>query len=197
MGWLLRLQLLDCCFFIFCSWLFLLCLFHISFVAKISLQMWLSFAPFKNVTSNLYVHPKTNANISWDTFCYCFLTPIHTKQIKKIIICILFKLFKNSFANFFGILTAVLILAVVIFAPNNMQFHEYNKIESSIFLGFHRTAWALALSWIIYACVSGRGGKKTNIIFLLLIVYSIITTYLRRHTFTKKPDLAVEEDVSF
>lgn len=59
-------------------------------------------------------------------------------------------------------LAAMLILAVIIFAPNNMQFHKYNQIESSIYLGFHRTAWALALSWIIYGCVNERGGKKQN-----------------------------------
>nr|CAD7426889.1 unnamed protein product [Timema monikensis] len=51
-------------------------------------------------------------------------------------------------------------LAAVIFGPYEMiQFdHQYDVIESSIYGGVHRFAWAIAVGWIVLACSSGHGG---------------------------------------
>lgn len=58
-----------------------------------------------------------------------------------------------------GWLVSLTTMLVIIYAPNNMFFHEYNRIESSIFLSLHRIAWSVALSWIIYVCSTSKGGS--------------------------------------
>nr|CAD7598670.1 unnamed protein product [Timema genevievae] len=56
-------------------------------------------------------------------------------------------------------------LAAVIFGPYEMiQFdHQYDVIESSIYGGVHRFAWAIAVGWIVLACSSGHGVSNTEI----------------------------------
>lgn len=39
------------------------------------------------------------------------------------------------------------------------QTPDYTALESAFFLSFHRVGWAIGLSWIIFACVNGFGGK--------------------------------------
>ncbi|KAG8222354.1 hypothetical protein J437_LFUL015950, partial [Ladona fulva] len=48
----------------------------------------------------------------------------------------------------------------VIFGPYHMfQYHHaYNLLEASVFGGFHRFAWAVAVGWLIFACSKGYGG---------------------------------------
>ena len=36
--------------------------------------------------------------------------------------------------------------------------------ERAIYGGFHRLAWALALSWVILACIKGAGGPVNSIL---------------------------------
>ena len=36
--------------------------------------------------------------------------------------------------------------------------------ERAIYVGFHRLAWALALSWVILACIKGAGGPVNSIL---------------------------------
>ena len=38
--------------------------------------------------------------------------------------------------------------------------HAASRMESSLFNGLHRTAWSIALSYLIIACFLGHGGKK-------------------------------------
>lgn len=51
-------------------------------------------------------------------------------------------------------------IVAVILGPQKFldsQYH-YKPLESGIYVTGHRTAWALAISWIIFACGSGYGG---------------------------------------
>ncbi|OXU20424.1 hypothetical protein TSAR_007621, partial [Trichomalopsis sarcophagae] len=47
-----------------------------------------------------------------------------------------------------------------IFGPRGMYFsdHHYSQLEASFYAGFHRHAFSLAVSWIIFACVNGYAG---------------------------------------
>ena len=41
-----------------------------------------------------------------------------------------------------------------------------SKYQNIFYGGFHRLAWALAVSWVIFACCRGYGGKKQTNIFV-------------------------------
>lgn len=79
---------------------------------------------------------------------------------------------------------AIAILLLVVYAPNNIIFHEYNIAESSIFLGMHRVVWSIALSWIIYVCIMGHGGiinwflSLTPFQIMSRLTYSMYLTHL-------------------
>jgi hypothetical protein len=49
------------------------------------------------------------------------------------------------------------------------QNYVYDALEVALYGGLHRTAWALAVAWIIFACNTGSGGmgilKKSLLIF--------------------------------
>lgn len=34
----------------------------------------------------------------------------------------------------------------------------YSALEAGLYAGLHRTAWAAGVAWVVFACVSGRGG---------------------------------------
>ena len=40
--------------------------------------------------------------------------------------------------------------------------HPPNVAENVLYGGFHRLAWAIAVSWVIFACCRGYGGKKNK-----------------------------------
>ena len=54
-------------------------------------------------------------------------------------------------------------LTFVVFFPRTVYFddHPYNKYEASIYAGLHRHIFAIAVGWIIFACVNGNAGKIT------------------------------------
>lgn len=35
----------------------------------------------------------------------------------------------------------------------------WNDLDTLFYIGFHRIAWGLALSWVVFACVKGYGGE--------------------------------------
>ncbi|GLV35556.1 uncharacterized protein CBL_01294 [Carabus blaptoides fortunei] len=80
--------------------------------------------------------------------------------------------FKNKYLNLLGWVISVGSLLVITFGPNNMFHHEYNRLESSLFLAMHRVAWAIALTWVIYACLIGRGGLVNS--FLSLSAFQVL-----------------------
>ncbi|KAJ3658525.1 hypothetical protein Zmor_010259 [Zophobas morio] len=70
--------------------------------------------------------------------------------------------------NVFGwIITIILMCSVVVgshvFQEEN---HDYNRIESSLYLSCSRSAWVLGIAWITWACVHGYGGFVNDILSL-------------------------------
>jgi len=55
--------------------------------------------------------------------------------------------------------TAGFFSAIYGMLPFQQPDYAYNALESSIFNCLHRPIWALAIGWVIYACVSGYGGE--------------------------------------
>ena len=44
--------------------------------------------------------------------------------------------------------------------------HIMGTAESTIYLAYHRTGWALAVCWIVFACATGHGGTEPINVFL-------------------------------
>lgn len=66
----------------------------------------------------------------------------------------------NSWANvLLWIVSATLMLASMFGCHVfYLDSHEYNRLESSIYLTFSRTGWTLGLMWIMWSCINGQGG---------------------------------------
>ncbi|XP_015522578.2 nose resistant to fluoxetine protein 6 isoform X1 [Neodiprion lecontei] len=71
----------------------------------------------------------------------------------------------KAYAIIGWIVTAVL-LGTTVFGPRGMYYsdHVYNRLEASFYAGFHRPAFALAISWIIFACVNGKAGPINGLL---------------------------------
>ena len=69
----------------------------------------------------------------------------------------------------FGWLVAAVSGFFIFVCPRWMYFddHRYNKLEASFYAGFHRQIFALSISWLIFCCVHGYGGK----LYFLLILF--------------------------
>ncbi|XP_048524298.1 nose resistant to fluoxetine protein 6 isoform X2 [Dendroctonus ponderosae] len=44
--------------------------------------------------------------------------------------------------------------------------HDYNRLESSIYLAASRSAWTLGIGWMVWACINGYGGPINFILSL-------------------------------
>jgi hypothetical protein len=61
--------------------------------------------------------------------------------------------------------------AVVFGAFDIIQYNRgYNPLESTLYGGLHRAAWATAVAWLIFACHTGYGGITPTLFQLLLII---------------------------
>lgn len=57
-------------------------------------------------------------------------------------------------------IVSLVVLATCVFGGYNLQSNGHNiRLESAMYVAFIRPAWAIALCWVIYACLFGYGGK--------------------------------------
>ncbi|XP_050298077.1 nose resistant to fluoxetine protein 6-like [Anthonomus grandis grandis] len=47
-----------------------------------------------------------------------------------------------------------------------LEEHDYNRIESSIYLAISRTTWTLGIVWMVWACINGYGGPINYVLSL-------------------------------
>jgi len=64
-----------------------------------------------------------------------------------------------------GSCTTVVLTAAVFYDDS----HEYSALGSSLYAGLHRSAWALGVAWIVFACTKGYGGKQMVLLLKSLI----------------------------
>jgi len=103
---------------------------------------------------SLSVHIKTHIHLI--TYCIGFIAGYFVLKKDKIKIHFLVSL---AFW-IISIIGCVLVPISTVFW--NMGF-EWSKISSGLYPGFHRFFWSMFLSWIIFACVSGRGGRTNTL----------------------------------
>ncbi|KAH7979049.1 hypothetical protein HPB49_007934 [Dermacentor silvarum] len=62
------------------------------------------------------------------------------------------------------VLAATVSLAALLGVRTWSQGREPERLESAIYAGFHRASWALGAGWVMYACVTKRGGLVNRIL---------------------------------
>lgn len=97
-----------------------------------------------------YITPHTRASpyIIGVLFGY-FLFILKEKKIKI-----------NFCVNIIGWIIATFLMVVSVIGCYTFQLenHDYNRLEASLFLSCSRSAWTFGLVWIIWSCVNGYGG---------------------------------------
>lgn len=63
--------------------------------------------------------------------------------------------------TFCGWTFSLITFSAIVFGtlPFQLLTHPYNRLESSLYLCLSRSTWAMALGWIIFACVHDKAGK--------------------------------------
>jgi peptidoglycan/LPS O-acetylase OafA/YrhL len=65
------------------------------------------------------------------------------------------------------------VMAACIYGGHTLQFTEYDKLANSFYISLMRPAWAVAICWVIFACVTDHGGEFSTLLdpyFKLLFV---------------------------
>ena len=72
----------------------------------------------------------------------------------------------------FWLLAAACNLSVVygLYDAVNGYVHISDEVRS-LYAAVHRTAWAVGVAWVIFACVTGNAGERE---FLLLVILSLL-----------------------
>jgi peptidoglycan/LPS O-acetylase OafA/YrhL len=69
------------------------------------------------------------------------------------------KLPKSKVVSFVGWLLASALGVTVVYGLYDYNHgHKYSQAASSLYLTFSSALWGICLAWVVYACVSGRGG---------------------------------------
>ena len=59
-----------------------------------------------------------------------------------------------------GWLTAIGLILCTHFGIIAFIDNKYTPLQSAYYVPLHRVGWALAISWIVFACMHGYGGKS-------------------------------------
>lgn len=70
------------------------------------------------------------------------------------------QLLNNNRFTSIGWALAIIMAGVIVYAPHNVAFVKYDRLETSLYLSLHRIGWSLIVSWIIYTCITGHGGTS-------------------------------------
>lgn len=67
----------------------------------------------------------------------------------------------NYLVVIMGWMFTVAIMLFVVLATHIFQLeqHDYHRFGHSAYLAFSRSGWGLGIIWMIWACVTGYGGK--------------------------------------
>ncbi|XP_074593824.1 nose resistant to fluoxetine protein 6-like isoform X2 [Brevipalpus obovatus] len=81
-------------------------------------------------------------------------------------------------------------MIAVLFAPYSaFKGHQPSLTEAALYLSIHRTAWAIALGWLVFACSTDRGGPinrllswsafgpLSNLSYLAYLVHPLLMLY--------------------
>ena len=78
---------------------------------------------------------------------------------KSFLYCAFLKVFHG-----FGWLLATAIALFVIYGPYTSSSYKWGEKEHLLYGIFFRFAWAVSMSWVIYACQNGFGGKYASML---------------------------------
>lgn len=70
------------------------------------------------------------------------------------------QMLNNKWFTLIGWMLAIIAAGIIVCAPYKISLIKYARLESTVHLSFHRTGWSLIMSWMIYTCAVGHGGKK-------------------------------------
>ncbi|RZC34464.1 nose resistant to fluoxetine protein 6-like, partial [Asbolus verrucosus] len=111
-----------------------------------------------------YITPHTRAPpyIIGLGFGYC-LHQLKGKKVKMGVI-----------TNFSGWIVAVVSMVSSVVGCRNFQLenHDYNRLEASVFLSCSRSAWTAGLMWMVWSCVNGYGGIVND--FLSSFIFRVL-----------------------
>ncbi|KAL4219116.1 hypothetical protein ACF0H5_021699 [Mactra antiquata] len=71
----------------------------------------------------------------------------------------------NKMVNLFGWLCATTVALLVLYGVyNDNPEPKFNEDSSALYTATHRTAWGIAVAWVIFACATGNGGPINTIL---------------------------------
>lgn len=61
-----------------------------------------------------------------------------------------------------GWIVTIILAGIILYAPQKIILIKYLRLESTMYISFHRIGWSIMICWMIYACTMGHGGKVGN-----------------------------------
>lgn len=100
-----------------------------------------------NTVDYVYVRPFTHVGSYCTGILFGYLTLKYSHiKISKLVQAVLW-------------MAAVAVGLCVVMAPVEWQKGNFpSQLEAGLYAGLHRTVWAIAVGWLVFACVTGRAG---------------------------------------
>lgn len=128
--------------------------------------------------------PYRNSLIQAPYFLYHYITPYTRASTYIIGVVFGYVLFRTQGMKIkmnrplltFGWITCTILVYLVFmgFYTFQLEHHEFNRMEHSIFLSLSRSAWTISMVWIVWVCVNGYGGEIKNVHFYWLCIMNFI-----------------------